>query len=116
MDAQIRVSSGDEAAVLADLWEWLRYERALAGRVRAVRRPPSDGELGGALGLLVVAFGSGGAGAALAKSLAAWLQTRRPSVAVTVTTADGTVTVNAQHLSQGEVMTVLQHILPGDDA
>ena len=39
MDAQIRVSSGDEAAVLADLWEWLRYERALAGRVRAVRRP-----------------------------------------------------------------------------
>ena len=30
MDAQIRVSSGDEAAVLADLWEWLRYERALA--------------------------------------------------------------------------------------
>jgi Effector Associated Constant Component 1 len=116
MDAQIRVSSGDEAEVLADLWEWLRHERSLAGQVRAVRRPPADGELGAVLELLVVAFGTGGAGAALAKSLAAWLPTCRPSVAVTVTTTSGTVTVNAQHLRQGDVIPLLQQVLPGDDA
>jgi membrane-associated two-gene conflict system component 1 (EACC1) len=116
MGAQIRVSGGDDIEEFTDLWEWLRLERALTGTVQAVRPTPSDGELGGAFDMLAVALGSGGAGMALARSLMAWLRTRRPSVTVTVETKAGTVTVAARDVDRADVLPLLDRVLRNGDA
>jgi len=79
--------------------------------VKAVRKPPARTELGGALDLLAVALGSGGAGVTLAKSLVIWLRTRRPDVTVTVTTPSGTVTLKAKQVRDGDVMPLLEAVL-----
>jgi hypothetical protein len=111
MEAEIRISSDDEITEFAALREWLRGERALTGMVKAVRKPPARTELGGALDLLAVALGSGGAGVTLAKSLVIWLRTRRPDVTVTVTTPSGTVTLKAKQVRDGDVMPLLEAVL-----
>jgi len=116
MDTQIRVSGGDQVAEIASLWDWLRGERDLAGRVRGLQRPPGEEELGGAVDVLAVALGSGGAGAMLARSLTAWLQSRRSDVAITVTTSNGTVKVDARNLDSDEVLPMLQQVLSNGDA
>ena len=116
MDAQLRVSGGDEIDEITDLWDWLRNERDLAGRAQALQRPPGEGELGGVLDTLAVALGSGGAGAVLARSLTAWLRTRRPNVTVTVKTKTGTVTVDAQNVASGDVLPMLERVLRDGDA
>lgn len=111
MDAEIRISQGDGITEFASLSEWLRGERTLAGAVRAVRWDPGETELGGAFELLVVVLGSGGAGATLAKSLVTWLQTRRQSVRITVTTASGSVSVDARQVKDGDVLPLLREVL-----
>jgi hypothetical protein len=67
--------------------------------------------LGGAYDLLAVTLGSGGAGVALAKSLATWLRTRRSNVAITMTSSSGSVTLEAHQVKDGDVMPLLQEIL-----
>jgi hypothetical protein len=111
MDAQIWVSGGDLIEDVASLWKWLRAERELVGTVHVVQRPPGDGELGGVVDVVAVALGSGGAGVVLAKSLTAWLQTRRPNVAITVKTKAGTVTVEARNVGRDQVLPVLERVL-----
>lgn len=111
MEAEVRISQGDAVAEIVSLGEWLRGERALAGAVRAVHRQPAETELGGALELLAVALGSGGAGATLAKSLIAWLQTRRPGVKITVTSDERTVTLEASQVRHTDVMPLLHEVL-----
>ncbi|MEU9046175.1 MULTISPECIES: hypothetical protein [unclassified Kitasatospora] len=86
MDARIRITGGDEVRETAELWDWLRRERALAGLVRAVPTPPADGQLGGVHEVLEVALGAGGAGAVVARALEVWLRTRRSDVTAEVTT------------------------------
>jgi hypothetical protein len=116
MDTEIRVSRGDDVAELAALWEWLRGERALAGAVRAVQRPPGESELGGGPDLLAVALGSGGAGVAFAKALAAWLRTRRSDVVITVRSPSGSVTIEAhRRVKDGDIASLLQELLRGCD-
>jgi Effector Associated Constant Component 1 len=115
MEAEIRICRGDDVGEFTDLWRWLRGERALSGMICAARRPPAETELGGACDVLAVALGSGGAGAALARSLIVWLQTRRPIVAVTVTSPSGTVTVDARQIRDGDVLPVLNEILRARD-
>ncbi|WP_407920907.1 effector-associated constant component EACC1, partial [Actinomadura logoneensis] len=55
MDARIKISAADPVRETAGLYEFLRGDRTLAGRVRAEAPPPRDGELGGATDVLVVA-------------------------------------------------------------
>jgi len=109
MEADLRVSGGDDAEEVADLWEWMRVERDLAGMVRPIWRPPGEGELGGVFDVLAVALGSGGAVAALAGSLTAWLKTRRPEVTVTITTAKGSASVGVSNATVDQVLPLLQH-------
>lgn len=116
MDAQISISSSDRVEELADLSQWLRKERGMVGRVRPLQHPPREGELGGAADLLAVALSSGGTAAALASSLTAWVKTRRPDVAVTITTEAGTVTVSARDATTEDVLRLLDRALPGPDA
>lgn len=42
MEAEIRISRGDDVVEFASLREWLRGERALIGAVRPVHRPPGE--------------------------------------------------------------------------
>jgi hypothetical protein len=111
VEAHVRISGGDEVEEVTDLWEWLRGERALAGAVRAVQRPPGEGELGGVFDVLAVALGSGGAGAVLARSLTAWLQTRRPDVVITVTSPSGSVQLDAHRIKDTGVLPLLEEVL-----
>lgn len=111
MEAEIRISGGNDIAEIAALLDWLRHERALAGTVRAVRGRPGETELGAAYDLLAVALGSGGTGAVLAKSLAAWLRARRPDITVTVTSPAGTVTIDAHRVKDDDVIPLLREVL-----
>jgi hypothetical protein len=115
MEAEIRISRGDDVIEFAALWGWLKGERALTGAIRAARRPPAETELGGAYDLLAVALGSGGAGVTLAKSLTTWLQTRRSNVAITVTSPSGSVTLEAHQVKDGDVLPLLNEILRARD-
>jgi Effector Associated Constant Component 1 len=115
VEAEIQISQGDDVTEFAALREWLRGERALTGLVRAARRQPGETELGAAFDLLTVALGSGGVGVVLAKSLVTWLPTRRPTIAITVTTAKGSVTVTGPELKDSAVMTLLLEVLRAND-
>lgn len=120
MEAEIRVSGGqgidvDEVGELAALLEWLRGERGLAGAIREVRLPPGPGELGGAVEVLAVALGAGGAAGTLARSLFGWLRTRRPSLTVTVTKGARSITIEACDVRDGDVLALLREILEARD-
>lgn len=115
MEVQIQVAGGDEVAEFTALWEWLRGDRALAGALRAVQRPPDEGELGGAFDVLAVALGSGGAGVALAKALPVWLRTRRSDVKITVTSPAGKVTLDAHQVKDTIVLPLLREVLRDRD-
>ncbi|MCW2918499.1 MAG: hypothetical protein JWN52_6567 [Actinomycetia bacterium] len=115
MEAQIRVSGGDDVAEFIALREWLTGERALTGTVRVVQLPPGEGELGGVFDMLAVVLGSGGAGVALAKSLTVWLQTRRTDVTVTVTSPSGSVKLDVQRIKDASVLPLLEEVLREHD-
>jgi hypothetical protein len=119
VEAEIRVSQGDgrgdEVAELAALYEWLRGERELAGAIRVARATPGPTELGGAIELVAVALGAGGAAGTLARSLSAWLQSRRPGVKVTVTTPAGSVSVEARQVRDTDVLPLLREVLNARD-
>lgn len=74
---------------LRGLRDWLAHEEALRGRLELHGDAPRPGHMGAALDVLVVALGSGGAGAVLARSLATWLIQRRVDIKVTVKSPDG---------------------------
>ena len=114
--AQIQVSASDAAIELGQLWDWLRHERGLTGRVTLIPQAPGPTDLGGIVDMLTVALGSGGAAAVLAQSLSVWLKTRRSDVSVTVTTETGTVTVKTTDLASADVLPLLRQVLPSDDA
>ncbi|MEV7188082.1 hypothetical protein ACIRRH_22155 [Kitasatospora sp. NPDC101235] len=115
MDARIRVAGGDGLRETAELWDWLRRERELAGLVRPLPSPPADGELGGVTEVLEIALGAGGAGVALAGSLSVWLRTRRADVSLEVTTKRGRVKLTARQMKQEDVVPLLAEVLGDDD-
>ena len=88
-DPQLSISAED-GDVLRSLLDWLRHEDTLRGGVRMAQTSVRPGEMGGVLDVLVVALGSGGAGAVLATSVSTWLsQPRRADVTLTVIAEDG---------------------------
>jgi Effector Associated Constant Component 1 len=120
VEAEIRIPGGqgidvDEVGELAALLEWLRGERGLAGPIREVRPPPGPGELGGAVEVLAVALGAGGAAGTLARSLFGWLRTRRPSLKITVTKGTRSITIEASEVRDGDMLPLLQEILGAGD-
>jgi hypothetical protein len=106
MDAQL--SLGGDAVDLADLKsleDWLLDEPLLAGC--AVTRPvaaPEPGQMGAISDVLVVALGSGGAGAALASSLSVWLRTRVGNISIRIDTEHGKIEVSATNVRDAESM------------
>ncbi|WP_052423634.1 effector-associated constant component EACC1 [Nonomuraea candida] len=110
MQVELRVvADADPTGELISLTKWLQSQRALRGRVRPVRRPPGPEELGGAIELLGIALGSGGAGVVLARALTTWLTNRHSDVSITVTTSEGTVQVEAKRVD--DALPLLREVL-----
>jgi len=99
MDAQIRIAGGTGEEV-AELGEWLGGENELRGRVRTIRGPIGETELGAVTDLLTVALGAGGAGTVLTSSLKTWLVTRRTIATITVETPRGRVIFDVQTVGE----------------
>jgi hypothetical protein len=114
MDVQIRITGGDQADELAALWRWLQEESGLRGNVRPIASPVGAGELGGAIDLITVALGSGGAGVALAQTLSAWLRTRYSDVKVTVSAEGRSVEVEARRVK--DAVSLLREVLRVTDS
>lgn len=113
MDVRIVVDEGDPDDV-SSLHRWLAAEDDLRGRIRAVRRPIADTEMGGAIEALSVAVGTGGAGTVLAASLSTWLRTRKTAVKLRVETDKRTVVLEVTTVD--EVLPLIERLLTGDDA
>ncbi|MBU3066405.1 hypothetical protein KO481_33400 [Nocardia sp. NEAU-G5] len=112
MYARIEIDGGD-GEDLAALNEWLSGEEDLRGRVRGIRHPIGETELGSAIDVLTVALGAGGAGSVLAASLITWLKTRRTSAKITVTCARRSVTLDIRTVE--DVAPLLEQILRDED-
>jgi Effector Associated Constant Component 1 len=103
---EIRISVADgDLADLESLDDWLRGEPELAGRVKAVGSPPTQGQLGALTEVLTVALGSGGAITVLAASLKGWVSLpRRSDVRIKIHRSDGgTVEIDAKRVNAGDV-------------
>jgi hypothetical protein len=100
---------------IRSLYEWLLREDGLRGRVMVVHERGSAEEMGGVLGALAVALGSGGVLAVLARSLEAWLkQPRRVSVRLLIHGPDGSsIELEVQHAKDlGDVEGLLRRVMP----
>jgi hypothetical protein len=85
MNAEIRVVGEASGVELAELGRWLAAQRGLVGRVAQVQGEVGEQELsGGAVELLSVALGSGGAVSVLSGALSAWLGSRQQTIKITV--------------------------------
>lgn len=105
MDIEIAIAGRSREAELRSLHDWLLREPALRdSRVtHPVSTPPPE-EMGVLSDVLVVALGSGGAGAALAGSLSVWLQTRVTGFTVRIRTTAGEVEVQARNVQDPEIL------------
>jgi hypothetical protein len=88
-ELKLAVHGTDTDQHLRALHQWLGHEGELRGRMELRTRTPAEDEMGGALEVLAVALGSGGAAAVIAQSVCTWLTQRRSDVTVTVKAADG---------------------------
>lgn len=81
----VTITVDEHRTDLESLWDWLRQEPDLRGRLRAVTPTAPDGTMGSGVQLVVVA--SAPALEALSRSLPVWLDQRKAGV--TVTAPDG---------------------------
>lgn len=101
---RIAVLSSEGEIVLRSLLDWLHHEDELRGRAVLERAAPRSGEMGGLVDALVVALGSGGAGAALAQSLSTWLRQRRSDIKITITSDGRTLELDAQRVPDAQAL------------
>lgn len=116
---QLRIRTDRGPDELRSLYDWLRHEDALRGRVRPEDGPVAQGEMGGALDALVVAIGPGGVGAAavgaLVGALATWFPHRRSDLKITVTNESGrTVEVDGKRVDVPVLVDVVERLLAAD--
>ena len=96
MELALSVTGPDRTEELESLEEWLHEDRKLRPCTITRDTPPvRPDQMGGVADVLIVALGSGGAGAALATSLSVWLRTRVGRVSVRLRTDKGEIEVRA---------------------
>jgi hypothetical protein len=101
-EAKIIVDGNDTDA--ESLWDWLRHEPELRGRLHTGSVPAPDGAMGAPIELVVVlATATTAVTSALARSLSTWLVQRRSDLTVTVTGPDGRqVSVSSRRVADPE--------------
>jgi hypothetical protein len=95
MDVVVNIN-GASADQLRDLRLWLNGEAEFRGRVRLGERPPEGHELGPVTDSLQVVLGSGGAVAALAGVVIAWLRTRPGEIVIKLVRGEDQIEVSAK--------------------
>lgn len=100
MDVAISVSDAtDSGAEIRSLFRWLRRDDDLpGGTVRLEPAAPGPDEMGAVSDVLVVALGSGGLGAVLARSLSVWVQHRTSDLKLTFQGTKGTVELDGKRI------------------
>jgi hypothetical protein len=107
---EVRVAVDGDSAAGESLWDWLRQEPSLRGRVRHVSLPPQPGTMGSVSELVVEGVVTGTISTfagLLGQSLSVWLSQRlsrgAAHTAVEITTADGrSVTVTTERVAEVE--------------
>lgn len=95
--------SNDDEAELRSLRDWLSGDHELPVTSLELETPEiADSEMGALADTLIVAFGSGGAGAVLARSLSVWLQTRTTDLRIKLKTSKGSLEVDGNRLRRPE--------------
>ena len=105
MQARIVVDGRD--ADRESLWDWLRNEPELRGRLQLSAAPTPGGAMGAPIEVVIqvgaVLAGASAVWAAVAKSLSVWLVQRRSDLTITVTGPDGRkVSVSAKRVADPE--------------
>jgi membrane-associated two-gene conflict system component 1 (EACC1) len=96
VDVSLVVSSSDRRMTSA-LYEWLRRENYLRGKVRLGRGPAHPEHMGDLANIITVAIGSGGLITVLVSSVTTWLSQRRNEVEIEFTSPDGkSIKVNSR--------------------
>jgi membrane-associated two-gene conflict system component 1 (EACC1) len=100
VDVDISVSDNpDASAEIRSLFRWLRRDDDLPGTtVRLAPAAPGPEHMGAASDVLVVALGSGGVGAVLARSLSVWVQHRTSDLKLTFRGEKGTVELDGKRI------------------
>ncbi|MFG2044818.1 hypothetical protein [Dactylosporangium sp. NPDC048998] len=100
MDVAISVSDvPDTAAEIRSLFRWLQRDDDLSGAtVRLAPAAPGPEEMGATVSDVLVALGSGGMGAVLARSLSVWVQHRTSDVKLTFRGKNGTVKLDGKRI------------------
>lgn len=89
----VRGPQEDALAATSDLRRWLHRHPDLRGSLQREQAPsPAAGTMGASGELVALLLAPGGATAALAAAVVAWLQNRRGTQTVTITLPDGTQT------------------------
>lgn len=104
------LDSAEAEAGLRSLLDWLQHEDELRGRVALERKAARPGEMGGLVDVLVVALGSGGAGAVLAQSLSTWIGQRRADLRLTITSDGRTRTVELDGKRVPDVQALIREV------
>jgi hypothetical protein len=112
VEIRISVVEGD-LAELESLDDWLRHERALAGRVRLDGPAPQEGQLGSlAQEILITAVGSGGViTAAVVAALKSWLALPRRSYVRIKLKAGSVVEIESDRLDSDHVESLIRKAL-----
>lgn len=102
--AEARITVEGQETDTASLWDWLRHEPELRGRLRASGTQVSEEAMGVPIELVVVlATTTVPVASALARSLSTWLVQRRSDLTVTVTGPDGRqVSVSSRRVADPE--------------
>ena len=106
---EVGIAVDGSAAEAAALWDWLRQEPELRGRLRFRPAPAPEGAMGSATELwvqgAVAVAGAGALWAALARSLSVWLTQRRSDLTVRVTVPGGRqVYLNAKRVNDPQYL------------
>jgi hypothetical protein len=104
---EVRIAVDGRDTDAEALWDWLRNEPELRGRLRADSAPTPEDAMGASTELVVQAAatvaGAGALWAALSRSLSVWLTQRRSDITVKVTGPDGRqVSLNAKRVADPE--------------
>jgi Effector Associated Constant Component 1 len=98
MDVAISVSGGPDAdAEIRSLYRWLQREEDLPNPTFMPAAPGPE-DMGAVSDVLMVALGSGGAGAVLANSLSVWVRQRSSDLKLTVRGKNGTIRLDGERI------------------